>query len=78
MSSINPEITGRMALGPDEGYDFKLVGVRGTGRAGAESARNYVIKEGVRRCDVTSAEYAGRDDGGNPVYLVTWKTAWAS
>lgn len=78
MSGINSEIRERMALGPDEGYDFKLVGVSGTNHAGGETARNHVIKEGVRRCDVVSAEYAGRDCGGNPVYLVTWKTAWAS
>jgi len=78
--SINPGITERVALGPDEGYDFDLVGVRGQRGPTAERvARRRIVKRGVRDCDITEVMYAGRDSAtGDVVYLVTYKTAWAS
>jgi hypothetical protein len=73
MSTISPEISDRLALGPDEGQEFRLVEVSGTHHAGGKTAAGHVQRTDRNCAEVLTAEYAGRADSGNPVYLVTWR-----
>jgi hypothetical protein len=70
---ISPEINERVALGPDEGQEYKLVEVAGTSHAGSKTAAGHVRRT-VRDCaEVLHTEYAGRAGSGNQVYLVTYR-----
>ena len=42
MSEIRADIRERVALGPDEGQEFRLVEVTGSQHAGAKTAAGYV------------------------------------
>lgn len=72
---ISEEIRHRAAIGPGEGKASRLVGVSGTSHGWNNTAIAWVRRElGVPKENIIAAEYAGRADWGDPVFLVTWRT----
>ena len=65
-------IAEKVALGPEEGQGYRLVGVSGTQHAGSTTACNYVKRHVRAAQTVVGVEYAGRADNGDQVYLVTY------
>ena len=73
MADIDAAISERLALGPDEGQAMKLVEVRAMADSvGSAAARRYIERR-EHPAEVLSAEYAGRGDHGDQVFLVTWR-----
>jgi hypothetical protein len=66
------KIADRVALGPDDGQDFRLITVMGTQHAGGNTARRRVEAD-PEAGEILGVEYAGRADSGDPVFLVTYK-----
>ena len=75
MSITNPEVTERMALGPEQGGQAqRLVESCGISRGAAHAAR-WVLANVPEAVKVTGTPvYAGRGEHGGLVYMVTYTT----
>lgn len=73
MASISHDISERLALGPDEGQDMRLVEMHAIADSvGPDAARRHIERH-EQPAEVLSVEYAGRGDYGDQVFLVTWR-----